>query len=99
MYTPIKGKTLKKSTQPTGRDFAESVGSVSGLVADLCYLKDDVIQTVDKELERVDTALENMGYDGIAMPDNGRTIYQIFKPEKLTTKSQLEQIWNKAHNK
>lgn len=45
--------------------------------------------------------LQNMGYDGIKFSDtgDGRIDYQIFYPEKLKTKSQLEEIWNKANKK
>ncbi len=55
-YTPrIKGKTLKKSVrQPTPLDLAQNVGSVAALVHELNYLKDDIIATVDKELEKID---------------------------------------------
>lgn len=57
MYTPpIKGKYLKKKPlpQPTGRDFAESVGGVAGLVFELNQLKNDVITTVDDKIEEID---------------------------------------------
>ena len=41
--------------------------------------------------------LQNMGFDGIKLPDDGKVDYQIFYPEKLTTQSQLTDIWNKAN--
>lgn len=63
MYTPpIKGKYLKKPSQlqPTGRDFAESVGSVAGLVSDLKSLKTEVVDTVNTKLTEVDSKIQEV---------------------------------------
>lgn len=40
--------------------------------------------------------LQEMGYDGVKLPDDGKVDYQIFFPEKLQTKAQLSDIYNKA---
>ena len=61
-YKPtVKGK-LKKSAikQPTALDLAQNVGSVASLVHELNFVKQDVIQTVDQELERVDEKLQTV---------------------------------------
>jgi hypothetical protein len=41
--------------------------------------------------------LQQMGFDGIKLPDNGKIDYQIFYPEKLQTKQQLTDIWKQAN--
>jgi hypothetical protein len=56
-YTPpIKGK-LKKSTSPS---VVLPIGDVSNEIYQLRALRDDVIKTVDNELERVDKAIEKV---------------------------------------
>lgn len=56
---PVKGKQLKKSPTEPKVQFLPDVGA-SLMVRDLRDLKDDVVQTVNSELERVDVALENV---------------------------------------
>lgn len=41
--------------------------------------------------------LQEMGFDGVKLPENGKVDYQIFNIGKLKTKSQLEQIWKEAN--
>lgn len=56
---PIRGKYLKRNTsEPTGRDFAESIGGVAELIFELKELQNDVVETVDTKLEEVDIKLQ-----------------------------------------
>lgn len=60
MYKPsIKGKTLKKSVrspiQPMS--YAQDIESISNLVYDLRLLREDIINTTDHELEKIDAKI------------------------------------------
>lgn len=59
---PIKGKFLRNQNEsvPTGRDFAESIGGVAGLVSELTYLKNEVINSVNEKIDEVDSKLKDI---------------------------------------
>lgn len=44
----------------------------------------------------IEESIKKLGYDGWVSSEKGVPTYAIFNPEKLKTKSQLEEIWNKA---
>ena len=86
-YPPIKGQPKKIQSQPTGRDFVESVVGVQQLAQEMTGLKNDLVGQVNSKIKEVDNTLQT----GIDKINNASKILENTKSEAISLIQNIKQ--------
>lgn len=96
-YLDLAKKIYRKET---GNEFKPSKGTFKTGFDDIYYFKEVNSPKNISLKNKVNAELQKQGILGLKVPQvNGETTYIVFNPQSIKTKSQLENIWNKANKK